>query len=101
MGGAQRTVAVVLVVTLVISGTGLVASASARTNTAAPVGPEVLGTADIPYPFTDDMEAGPGNWVAEPSDVWTLITPDSAHSGSKAWTVSRRRPGDNLLGYTT
>ncbi|MEK7353492.1 MAG: fibronectin type III domain-containing protein, partial [Chloroflexota bacterium] len=44
--------------------------------------------AGLDYPFYDNMEAGPNNWIAEPSNVWTLVTPDLAHSGNKAWTDS-------------
>ncbi|MBM2825734.1 MAG: Bacillopeptidase, partial [Dehalococcoidales bacterium] len=48
----------------------------------------VTTLAGVDYPFFDNMEAGPNNWLAEPGGVWTLVTPDSAHSGTKAWTES-------------
>ena len=86
---ARRIAAVVVVVTMVISGTGLAAGASARTDTRATTGPEVLATADTPYPFSDDVEdPAANNWLAD--SPWVRTTADS-HGGDASWTDS---PGD-------
>ncbi len=60
----------------------------------------VTTLAGVDYPFFDNLEAGPNNWLAEPGGVWTLVTPDSAHSGTKAWTESPSGDYNNNVNAT-
>lgn len=51
-------------------------------------------TGNMPYPFFDNMEGGPANWVAD--GQWSL-SPEKAYSGSSAWSDS---PGTNYADDT-